>query len=72
MGKALPIFDSLGEVVGATRNLLPSTEINTNGNVNKESKVNEIRIVHKEMELNLQQIKWGKKCIYRCTMCKMK
>ena len=43
MGKAPPIFDSLGEVVGSTRNLLPSTEINTNGNVNKESKVNEIR-----------------------------
>ncbi|KAL5469271.1 hypothetical protein EMCRGX_G030502 [Ephydatia muelleri] len=39
MGKAPPIFDSLGEVVGSTRNLLPSTEINTNGNVNKESKL---------------------------------
>ncbi|KAL5469291.1 hypothetical protein EMCRGX_G030531 [Ephydatia muelleri] len=39
MGKAPPIFDSLGEVVGSTRNLLPSTEINTNRNVNKESKL---------------------------------
>ena len=42
IGKALPTFDSSGEIVGSTRNRIPSTEISDKKavNVNRESKVN--------------------------------
>ena len=59
MGTTLPIFDSLGEVVGSTRNLLPSTEIRDTNGTGILDKVSKVSFAH-ENKGNVPTDDWYK------------